>query len=78
MYIQHLYCLSSILWTHYIIILNNRAILAWIAHLYCVHQSCSVEGNDLNHLVEGNQAGFFPSIVFERITRPYPSPSPRT
>ena len=45
-----------------------------------VHQSCSVEGNDLNYLVEGNQAGLFRyrSIVFERITRPYPSPSPHT
>ena len=36
-----------------------------------MHQSCSVKGNDLNHLVEGNQAGLFCSIVFERITRPY-------
>ena len=35
--------------------------------LIYVHQSCSVEGNDLNHLVEGNQAG-----LFECITRPYP------
>ena len=40
----------------------------------CVHQSCSVEGNDLNHLVEGNQAGLICSVVFERITRPYPLP----
>ena len=37
-----------------------------------VHHSCSVEGDDLNHLVEGNQAGLFRSIGFERITRPYP------
>ena len=29
-----------------------------------------MEGNDLNHLVEGNQAG-----LFEYITRPYPLPS---
>ena len=28
-----------------------------------------MEGNDLNHLVEGNQAG-----LFECITRPYPLP----
>ena len=28
----------------------------------------------LNHLVEGNQAGLFCSLVFERITRPYPLP----
>ena len=41
-------------------------------------QSCSVEGNYLNHLVEGNQAGLFCSIVFERITRPYPLPPPHT
>ena len=41
-----------------------------------VHHSCSVEGDDLNHLVEGNQAGLFRSIGFERITRPYPSPLP--
>ena len=31
-------------------------------------------GNDFNHLVEGNQAGLFRSLVFERITRPYPPP----
>ena len=43
-----------------------------------MHQSCLVEGNDLSHLVEGNQAGLFPSIVFERITRPYPLPPPHT
>ena len=42
--------------------------------LIYVHQSCSVEGNDLNHLVEDNQAGLFSSIVFERITRPYHLP----
>ena len=40
----------------------------------CVHQFCSVEGNDLNHLVKGNQADLFRSMVFERITRPYPLP----
>ena len=40
------------------------------------HQFCSVEGNDLNHLVEGNQVCFFGSIVYERITRPYPAPPP--
>ena len=39
-----------------------------------VHQSCSVKGNDLNHLVKGNQADLFCSMVFERITRPYPLP----
>ena len=39
--------------------------------LIYVHQSCSVESNDLNHLVEGNQAGLFCSIVSERKTRPY-------
>ena len=38
------------------------------------NQSYSVEGNDLNYLVEGNQACLFFSIVFERITRPYPLP----
>ena len=38
-----------------------------------LHQSCSVEGNDLNHLVEGNQAG-----LFECITRPYPLPPSHT
>ena len=38
-----------------------------------MHQSCSVEGNDLNHLVEGNQAG-----LFECITRPYPLPPSHT
>ena len=43
-----------------------------------MHQSRSVKGNDLNHLVEGNQAGLFCSIVFERITRPYPLPPPHT
>ena len=43
-----------------------------------VDQSCSVKGNYLNHLVEGNQAGLFCSIVFERITRPYPLPPPHT
>ena len=43
-----------------------------------VHQSYSVEGNDLNHLVEGNQAGLFCSIVFERITIPCPLPPPHT
>ena len=32
-----------------------------------------MEGNDLNHLVEGNQAG-----LFECITRPYPLPSSHT
>ena len=37
-----------------------------------VHHSGSVEGDDLNHLVEGNQAGLFRRIGFERITRPYP------
>ena len=42
--------------------------------------SCSVEGNDLNHLVDCNQAGLFYSIVFEleRITRPYPLPPTHT
>ena len=45
--------------------------------LIYVHQYCSVEGNDLlNHLVDGNQAGLFCSIVFGRITRPYPLPPP--
>ena len=34
--------------------------------------------NDLNHLVEGNQAGLFRSTVFECITRPYPLPPPHT
>ena len=43
-----------------------------------VHQSYSVEGNDLNPSVEGNQACLFCSIVFERITRPYPLPPPHT
>ena len=43
-----------------------------------VHQSYSVEGNDLNPSVEGNQACLFYSIVFERITRPYPLPPPHT
>ena len=38
-----------------------------------MHQSCSVEGNDLNYLVEGNQAG-----LFECITRPYPLPPSHT
>ena len=38
-----------------------------------MHQSCSVEGNDLNHLVEGNQAG-----LFECIKRPSPLPSSHT
>ena len=38
-----------------------------------MQQSCSVEGNDLNHLVEGNKAG-----LFECITRPYPLPSSQT
>ena len=36
------------------------------------------ERYDLNHLVEGNQAGLFCSIVFERITRPYTLPPPHT
>ena len=36
-----------------------------------MHQSCSVKGNDLNHLVEGNQVGLLSSIVFERITPPH-------
>ena len=55
---------------------NKRAIVALNRSplLIYVLQSCSVEGNDLNHLVEGNQAGLFCSIVFERITRPYPLP----
>ena len=44
--------------------------------LIFVHQSCSGKGNDLNHLVVGNQAGLFCSIVFERKTRPYPLPQP--
>ena len=44
-----------------------------VLHLFYVHQSCSVEGNDLNHLVEGNQAG-----LFECITRHYPLPSSHT
>ena len=43
-----------------------------------VHQFCSVEGNDLNHLVKGNQADLFRSMVFERITRPYPLPPSHT
>ena len=34
--------------------------------------------NDLNHLVEGNQAGLIRSLVFECITRPYPLPPPNT
>ena len=37
-----------------------------------------MEGNDLNHFVEGNQAGLFCSIIFEHITRPYPLPLPQT
>ena len=32
--------------------------------LIYVHQSCSVVGNDLNHLVEGNQADFFCSTKY--------------
>ena len=52
--------------------LNHSPVLIY------VHQSCSVEGNDLNHLVEGNQAGLFCSIVFGGITRPYPLPPPHT
>ena len=36
------------------------------------------KGNDLNHLVEGNQAGLFRSIVFEGITSPSPLPPPHT
>ena len=44
-----------------------------MAHLYYVHQSCSVEGNVLYHLVEGNQAG-----LFECITRAYPLPPSHT
>ena len=43
-----------------------------------VHQSSSVENNDLNHLMEGNQAGLFRSIFFEGITIPYPLPPPHT
>ena len=43
-----------------------------------MHQSCSVEGNDLNHFVEGNQAGIYRSIIFERIISPYPLPQPHT
>ena len=39
-----------------------------------MHQSCSLEGNDLSHLVDGNHAGLFPRIVFERITRSYHLP----
>ena len=39
-----------------------------------VHQSCSVEGNALKNLVEGNQAGLFCSIVFECITGHYHLP----
>ena len=39
---------------------------------------CTVKGNDLNHLVEGNQASLFRSIVFELITRPCPLPPPHT
>ena len=46
--------------------------------LIYVHQSTSVEGNDLNHLVEGNQAGLSCTIVFQHITRPYPFPPPHT
>ena len=49
--------------------LNRSPVLIYVI------QSCSVEGNDLNHLLEGNQAGLFCSIVFERITRPTPSPT---
>ena len=56
-------------------VLNKRAIVAVDRSPVYVDQSCSVEGNDLNHLVEGNQAGLFRSIVFERITRPYPLPT---
>ena len=37
-----------------------------------------MEGNDLNHLMEGNQAGLFRSMVFERLTRPYPLPQTHT
>ena len=43
--------------------------------LIYVHQSCSVEGNELNHLVESNQAGLLRSIVFEHID---PTRSPPT
>ena len=60
--------------------INKRAIVALNrspVFIY-VHQSCSVESNDLNHLVEGNQAGLFCSIVFKRITRPYLLTPPHT
>ena len=49
-----------------------------LSPVLCVHQSCSVKGNDLDHLVEDNQAVLFCSIVFEHITRPYPLPPPQT
>ena len=52
--------------------LNSSPVLIY------VHQSCSMEGNDLIHLMEGNQAGLFCSIVYERITRPYPLLQPHT
>ena len=55
---------------------NKRAIVALNRSPVLVHQSYSVEGSD--HLVEGNQACLFCSIVFERITRPYPLPPPHT
>ena len=68
------------LWIILNIIYNKRAIVALnLSPVLCSPvQSCSVEGNDLNRLVEGNQDGLFSSIVFEHITRPYPLPTPYT
>ena len=45
---------------------NKRAIVALNRSpvLIYVHQSCSAVGNDLNHLVEGNQADLFCSTKY--------------
>ena len=56
-----------------IVIRNKRAIVALNrSHVLCAPVLFS-GGDDLNHLVEGNQAG-----LFECITGPYPLPSSHT
>ena len=59
--------------------INKGAIVALNSSpVLCAPVLFSGRYDDLNHLVEGNQAGLFRSIVFERITRPYPLPPPHT